>query len=194
MYSRLSEVVAYIDRQRPDLERAVADVPVSDWARRPAPERWSVAQVLEHLVLVERSLARTFAKWLAEHREQGRGPEGGAAPTGPEMDIARALDRKRSMKASATFEPKDTLTVPDAWRALDDARRALKDTLAAGHGLALDGIVRPHPGLGPLNMYGWIAFVGAHMARHTAQIREIGEALRLPSDAGEVPREVPSDV
>jgi hypothetical protein len=36
----------------------------------------------------------------------------------------------------------------------------------------------PHPRFGPLTGYQWIAFSGAHEARHAAQIREIAEQLR----------------
>ena len=32
---------------------------------------------------------------------------------------------------------------------------------------------------GPLDLYTWFAFIGAHEARHAAQIREIGAALTV---------------
>jgi hypothetical protein len=35
----------------------------------------------------------------------------------------------------------------------------------------------PHPALGVLDGYQWLAFVGTHELRHANQIREIGEAL-----------------
>jgi hypothetical protein len=44
-------------------------------------------------------------------------------------------------------------------------------------GLALSEIVQPHPVLGPINLYQWIAFVGAHEARHAAQVMELRELL-----------------
>ncbi len=49
---------------------------------------------------------------------------------------------------------------------------------AKGDGLALQEIVYPHPWLGPLNAYEWIAFIAAHMARHTEQIREVSVQLK----------------
>jgi hypothetical protein len=35
----------------------------------------------------------------------------------------------------------------------------------------------PHPAWGPLNLYQWLAFVGAHEARHLAQISALKETL-----------------
>jgi hypothetical protein len=55
--------------------------------------------------------------------------------------------------------------------------------MLAGDGYALGEIVHPHPALGPLDMYGWMAFCGAHAARHAAQIREIDAILAgAPTD------------
>jgi hypothetical protein len=31
----------------------------------------------------------------------------------------------------------------------------------------------PHPAFGPLNLYQWLAFIGAHEARHLAQIERV---------------------
>jgi HAD superfamily hydrolase (TIGR01509 family) len=178
MHPRLVELIDFIDRQRPDLERAVAEVPEADRTRAPGAGQWSVAQVLEHLVLIERGLAKRFAGWLAEHRAGGLAAEIDGEPILPRIDTARALDRSRRLRTSAAGEPTGRLSVDDARTALDEARRDLKAALASGDGLALGEVVRPHPGLGPLNMYEWIAFVGTHMARHAAQIREVSVALR----------------
>jgi hypothetical protein len=65
----------------------------------------------------------------------------------------------------------------EAWRVLEEVRQGLRESLLAADGLALGEIVRPHPLLGEAILYQWIAFVGAHEARHTAQVREIGQAL-----------------
>ena len=61
---------------------------------------------------------------------------------------------------------------PRSLTALDQARIELGAAAEIGSGYALGEIIRPHPYLGPLNGYEWIAFVGAHMARHNDQIRE----------------------
>jgi hypothetical protein len=55
-------------------------------------------------------------------------------------------------------------------------RRALADVVARGDGLALGKVSAPHPALGSFNGYDWIAFVGAHAARHADQMREMLQA------------------
>ena len=52
------------------------------------------------------------------------------------------------------------------------ARRDLMAVIVTGDGLALGAVSAPHPALGSFSVYDWIAFVGAHAARHADQIRE----------------------
>jgi hypothetical protein len=52
-------------------------------------------------------------------------------------------------------------------------RSCTKDVIATADGLAMGAVSAPHPALGNFNGYEWIAFAGAHAARHAAQVREI---------------------
>jgi hypothetical protein len=88
--------------------------------------------------------------------------------TGP---AARAVDRSRRFTTSEASEPRDV----DPTRVWDDfvaARHDLLAVIATGDGLALGAVSAPHPALGVFSGYDWIAFVGAHAARHADQIRE----------------------
>jgi hypothetical protein len=73
--------------------------------------------------------------------------------------------------------PSGGLDAGAAWAALAETRRILREVLLAADGLALSDLVLPHPRLGPLNVYQWVVFVGAHEGRHAAQVREVTEAL-----------------
>jgi hypothetical protein len=59
----------------------------------------------------------------------------------------------------------------------------LQNALREGDGWALETLSAPHPRLGSLNLYQWVVFVAGHEARHTAQIREIGETLASAASA-----------
>jgi hypothetical protein len=76
--------------------------------------------------------------------------------------------------APGVLEPTG-LDADAAWAALERATMEVRASIAEGDGLALSTITHPHPLFGPLTLYDWIAFVGAHEARHAAQIRECVE-------------------
>jgi hypothetical protein len=59
-----------------------------------------------------------------------------------------------------------------AWTALENAGSMMRSMLVANDGLALSSITHPHPRFGPLSVYDWVAFLGAHEVRHAEQIRE----------------------
>jgi len=44
---------------------------------------------------------------------------------------------------------------------------------------AVDGAsaTYPHPAFGPLNLYQWLAFVGAHEARHLRQLERVLDSM-----------------
>lgn len=177
MHPRMAELFTYLDQQHVTLVSTVATIPPSRVAEPPAPDRWSVAQVLEHLVLIEQNITKLLAKLLAEAKERGLGAETDASPVLPRIDTALMADRSHRVTSPGVFIPTTTRSADAILGDLDHARREFKQVVMMGDGLALGEIVYPHRVLGPLDMYAWIAFTGAHMGRHTDQIREVGTAL-----------------
>jgi len=61
VHPRTKELLDHLADHRAELRRAVDAVPVERRELRPAPDRWSAAEVLEHLAIVERRVADGFA-------------------------------------------------------------------------------------------------------------------------------------
>ena len=177
---RTARLFEHLDHHRAILRRSVEEIPPELRRQRPAPERWSVLEILEHLVLVERRLTFLLNQWLAEAREQGL-PPGDDTDAEPARDLEIVANRGYQVTASEAVHPKAGLDEAAAWAALEEARRDLKATVLSGEGLPMGRFSRPHPALGPLNFYDWVEFVGWHEARHTGQIRENGAVLSAAS-------------
>ena len=96
------------------------------------------------------------------------------------LDIERVTDRGTRMTASETSLPRENLELDVAWRRLDERRSAIRAAVVAADGRALSIIEVPHARFGPLNLYQWLLFVGAHEARHASQLREIADLLGAP--------------
>ena len=177
MHPRTEELLQHLDKQHERLRRAVEDVPRERRETKPQPERWSVAEVVEHLSIVETRIGRVFAAKLTEARAAGLGREQDASPVVGTIDMDRVLDRTRRITAAEAALPPGRLDADAAWEALERARDALCNSLRDADGLALGDVVHPHPVLGPINLYQWIAFVGGHEARHAAQVMELRDLL-----------------
>jgi hypothetical protein len=181
MHPRTEELLQHLEASRGILSAAVDAIPAALRETRPAPDRWSVANVLEHLARVEEQITRLLAKRLAQARDAGALTPESRSSSVLEPDRQRALlDRRRRITANERSHPVESMSTSAALAALEKSRAGLRDLVVAYDGLNLSAVSFPHPVLGDLDGYGWVQFVGAHEARHAAQIREIGDALSHP--------------
>jgi uncharacterized damage-inducible protein DinB len=178
MHTHLSEVFERLDLQRAALRSAVDRIPPARRRERPASEKWSVTEVLEHLALVEKRFADWLGNAIAEARGRGLDAERDArAPLTPEVE-ALQRDRTKPRTAPPPVIPKGEMDEKAAWDALEQARAGFRATVTDADGLALSQVTVSHPTFGTLNVYQWVEFVAVHESRHTAQIEEIAGALR----------------
>lgn len=173
MHVRLEELIEHLATQRAVLRAAVDRIAPAMRDEKPAPDRWSVAEVLEHLALIESRIAGLLSSAIASARDQGLRSENETTTVLDPAQMALLLDRNRRVETNESGIPSGRLSANDAWTALETSRRKLLDAVTQADGLALGDLFYPHPILGPLNLYQWIAFVGGHEARHAGQIDEI---------------------
>lgn len=181
MHPRIEEVLNYLDIERTALREAVELVPPALRDQSPGTDRWSLAQVLQHLVMIEKRIGRGMTKWVADARTGGTGPETETSSVMNTLPLQAIADRSQPRSAPEEFRPQADTDAGSAWAALERSREALRAAILAGDGLALGEVVQPHPVLGPINLYQWVLFVGSHEARHTAQVREIAAELKVSS-------------
>lgn len=177
MHPRMQEVLSFLELQRAALARAYEGVPPGLRGLRPAPDRWSAAEVIGHLTVVEGRITQVLRAGIDAAVEAGLGPDRETSPVVPTVDVDRILDRSRAVTASAASQPPADLQTADAWATLEQRRADLHRLIRASDGLALDQVTASNPVLGSLNAYQWLVFIGAHERRHAAQINEITAAL-----------------
>jgi len=165
----ISVVQRQIAQDRDVLRRAVEVVPRTRRNERPAEDSWSVAEVLEHLAIVEERSLTIIQKLIAD--APPRSGQSHAAPT--PLDRSGLRDRSQRISAPEFIQPTGTMNAEEAWARLERSRRALDAVLATTGDRDLTKVSRIHPALGPLDGYQSIAAIGGHEERHAAQIRDI---------------------
>jgi DinB superfamily len=157
------------------LVAAVAGLSETQWQFKSAPGRWSIADVVEHLAVIEGRVHLVLAKMET------------APSAPPDRDAnkidARILrhvpDRSHSTPAPEHVRPTGRWT---AEAALNEYREARKKTAAiAASSSCLRGRVIDHPILGPLDGHQWLLTASAHSVRHTQQILEVKAAPNFPA-------------
>lgn len=173
MHPRTRELLGFLDTQHAALYAAVDDIPPALRERHLTDGAWSVAEILEHLAIVERRLTGRLGQMLADAKARGVDPELDTTPVVLEHEQRMVGDRTRRLEAPDAIRPTGTLDADAALAAAKEARAGLRDMVIEADGLALGTLTAPHPVFGPLNWYQWIAFAAGHQARHTAQIRAL---------------------
>ena len=173
MHPRAQELLNHLARARAELAEAVASVPPSARQTRPAADQWSVAEILEHLAIVETRIGAMVAKDVAAAKAAGLARETSESSVLDTVDIAGLKDRRQKRVAGEASLPTGGLTADEAWARLEASRASLEAALRDADGWALETLTQSHPRLGAMNLYQWIGFVGAHESRHAAQIAAI---------------------
>jgi hypothetical protein len=179
MHPRFAELTEYLAQQRRAVLSAASTVPTEQWTQRPAADRWSVSQILEHLHRVESGTAALVAKRIAKARDAGHPAETGTSSVLGTLERFAVSDRGRPLVAPAIAEPTENPDRGTMERKLAGSRAALFSAIESGDGLALGEIRHTHIRFGELNLYDWILFIGEHEKRHALQIEEVAAQLAL---------------
>jgi hypothetical protein len=172
------KALAYLESTKKGVLEATKGLSEAQWNFKPAPDRWSVAECVEHIAAAE-----DLIRGMAVDKVM-------KAPPAPGRDTAKidagimAMIPDRSQKAQAPDELKPTnrFSSPEgSLKHFVESRTTtenfLKDTPdLRGH--AVDS-----PLGGPkLDAYEWVLFVAAHSERHTKQILEVKANENFPKN------------
>lgn len=178
LHPRIRELIEHLAMHRRGIHEAVASVPPELRERKPAPDGWSVAEVIEHLSIIEQGVAALLTMHVTAARGSGVGPDPDTSSVVASYANPDALiDRTTKIAAPKRVQPTGTIDAAAGARALVQAHAAMISSLQNANGVCLGNLMQTHPVLGPLNLYHWVVALGLHDRRHAAQIREIGQSF-----------------
>ncbi|WP_174616146.1 DinB family protein [Virgibacillus ihumii] len=138
--------------------------------KRPAEDRWSIKQILEHLYLMEGAIAKIIQKQLEE----------GERKDISDKPIELTVNREKKVDASDFVIPGDDFaTRKELIQKLESSHKLLADTAINADETLLEERMYPHPQFGELSLKQWIPFVAYHEMRHTEQLKEVKHDLNL---------------
>lgn len=152
------------------VREATTDLDERQWRFEPAPGRWAIADIVEHLVKSEQAVYQLVTEKLlpTPARPATR------RPTLRDLAVILAVrNRNVRFQAAELVRPTRTWTMPEALAGAFGAARVgtvnfIRDTTED-----LRGRIAEHPVLGDIDAYQWFLFLGAHTQRHVDQLREV---------------------
>src|ERR1039458_10165499 len=160
--------------------KSIAGLSDAQWRFKPAPDRWSVAEVAEHIAVSESMIFGMVQKQIMvspaspEKRSEVAGKD--------EIILTRVPDRSHKAQAPEFLKPTNRwATREELTKAFEDSRKATMDYVRTTNDDLRDHF-GPHPIFGSLDAYQWILLISAHSDRHTKQIEEVKADPNFPKE------------
>lgn len=173
-----AEAVKYFEETRQNFLDAVKGLSEAQWRYKAGPDRWSIAEVAEHIAISEETLFNLVTRQLMQ---TPAAPEKKEAAKGKEA-LIRASITNRSVKAQAP----EMLKPANRWATQGELVKAfnasrdktisyIKETQED-----LRSHFHAHPVFKDIDAYQCLIYMSGHSARHTAQINEVKEDAGYP--------------
>jgi hypothetical protein len=166
--------MAHLEMTRAKFLKSIDGLTEAQWKFKAGPDRWSIAEVAEHIGLSEVTILGLVQKMLA-------------AP-GPKPDerlpdnkvLTGLVDRTSKFQAPEMLKPVNKWATREALA--KDFNTARDNTLQFVKSTTVDLRAHggPHPVFKMLDAHQWILLISGHSERHTLQIEEVKTAAGYP--------------
>ncbi len=150
----------------------------AQWTYKPAPDRWSVGETAEHIVLAEGALFGGVQKALASPPN----PDWETKTRGKAAFLERVMvDRSHKAQAPEAIQPHAQLSREEVLQRYKEVRATtLKFIEETEVPLKEHTADHPFPIFGTLNAYQWLIYIPLHNMRHNQQIAEVKASPGFP--------------
>lgn len=170
------KALSYLETTRQGVIDATKGLSPAQWNFKAGPDRWSVAQVTEHIAAAEDYIRGMVTEKVMSAPARPAGEDVAAID---EMVVKMIPDRSTKRQAPEPLVPSNRFGSPEgSLKHFLEARTTTEDFLKKTPDLREHAVDSP---LGKkLDAYEWILFVSAHSERHTKQILEVKADPNFP--------------
>ena len=154
----------------PRLLELVRGLTPAQWNFRETPERWSIAQNIEHVIVLENFIVQKVTEVLEQPADTTKKD----AVAGKDS-LVFGLAESRNAKLIAREAARPMGRWPDTSELVAELRRTRARTVAFASETQAELRTHffPHIAFGDLDCYQWLVVLGQHGFRHALQIEEI---------------------
>ena len=168
--------LAYLESTKANVVATTNGLSEAQWNFKPAPDRWSVAQVMEHIAASEDFIRDGLIK--DKVMVSAAGPPDRDMKKIDDAVVKMVPDRSHKAQAPEPLVPNNRFGSPEgSLKHFLESRATTEQYLKTTSGLrdhVMDGPV------GKMDGYEFILFIAAHSERHTKQIEEVKADPNFP--------------
>jgi len=170
--------VQYLEQTREGVLAAVKGLSEAQLKFKPGPDRWSVAETLEHIAVAEDFLFQNITNNIM------KAPAGAPDRDTAKIDafvLAAIPDRSHKAQAPEPLRPTARWTPAETLDHFLESRAKTIAFLQSTPDLRAH-VVNGPPLNQPMDAYDWLLFISAHSERHTKQILEVKADPNFPKN------------
>lgn len=174
-----AKLIQWLNESQAETIAAVEKLSDAQWNWKAAPEKWSVAECVEHIMLAEGTLMGQAEKALAAPQNPAW-----AEKTKGKAEFIENVMVKRLGKAQApeAIVPGGKVSRSELMQKLREVRaKTLKFAETTQLPLKAHTSEHPFPVFGTLNAYQWVIYIPLHNIRHNQQIAEVKANPNFPT-------------
>ena len=174
-----NQAIQLLKDSQTEFVQAVSNLSDEQWKWKPAPDRWSVAEVSEHILLAEGMI---FSK-LQEALDNPPNPDWEKKTAGKTEFILKVMaPRMGKAQAPEEIQPRGNLTREQILSRFAEVRaNTLQFAQQTQVALKEHTSEHPFPVFGTLNAYQWLIYIPLHNMRHDKQIEEVKSTPGFPA-------------
>ncbi len=171
-----AKVLNWLEESRKEFLSAIDGVTEQQWKWKPAPDRWSVGEIAEHVALAEASQFGNVKKALSLPANPAWDEETKGKTERLEAILAPRLGKAQAPEA---IVPKGEMTIGQV-RERFEKQRAEIVKFSTETDLPLKQHTFNNAFFGTLNGYHWLIYAPLHTMRHDKQIAEVKGTTGYP--------------
>ena len=165
----LKKAVACLEKTRGEVLKATKGLSAAQWDFKAATNKWSVAEVAEHIASAEDFLMEMIKNQVMKAPARTETADLKALD---ELVLKQIPDRSNKVQAPEPLRPNNRFGSPkDSLKHFQESRA--RTITFVQETKDLRGHAMDSPLGKKLDAYEWILFIGAHSERHTKQIDEV---------------------
>jgi uncharacterized damage-inducible protein DinB len=172
------QVIQLLKDSQKEFLQAVSNLSDEQWKWKPTPERWSVGEVAEHIMLSESAL---FSRMQAALKTPPN-PDWEKKTEGKTEFLLRVMaQRLGKAQAPEEIQPQGKLSRAEIMTGFAEVRaRTLIFAEETTIALKEHTSEHPFPVFNTLNAYQWLLYIPLHNMRHDKQIEEVKATAGFP--------------
>ena len=172
----IGDIYAANDQIRGKFKSIIANVTEEQARTLPEGEKWTFAEFVEHIGIVENEMIKACAKLLEKAQADNKSSDGSLVISDNFLEKS-VRTRAEKLEAPERVRPTGTPTVAQSVVVLDTNRKKLNELRPLFEQFDGSEHTFPHPYFGGLTAHEWLVLIGGHEARHLAKIEKYVEML-----------------